>query len=53
VLLFLEWFTRFATHHSVALQSVVFVWDLNCMLRIPEFDDTGFKNSGCGEVVGH
>jgi hypothetical protein len=40
VLLFLEWF---ATHHSDALQSVVFVWDLNCMLHIPECDDAGFK----------
>jgi len=32
-----------ATHHSDALQSVVFVWDLNCMLHIPEYDDTGFN----------
>jgi hypothetical protein len=32
-----------ATHHSDALQSVVFVWDLNCVLHIHEYDDTGFK----------
>ena len=32
-----------ATHHSDAFQSVVIVWDLNCMLHIPEYEDTGFK----------
>jgi len=30
-------------HHSEAFQSVVIVWDLNCMLHIPEYEGTGFK----------
>ena len=36
---------RNGLQHTIpdALQSVVFVWDLNCILHIPECDDTGFK----------
>jgi hypothetical protein len=40
VLLFLGWC---AAHHPDALQSVIFVFDLNCMLHIPEYDYIGFK----------
>ena len=40
VLLFMEWC---AAHHPDPLQSVVCVWDLNCILHICEYDDTGFK----------
>jgi hypothetical protein len=32
-----------AKHNSEAFQSVTIVWDLNCMLHIPEYEGTGFK----------
>jgi len=32
-----------AKQRSEAFQSVVIVWDLNCMLHIPEYEGTSFN----------